>query len=340
MVRQTDYRYSHTVGFYTGVGRGRGFFNPVDMAISSRGTLYVVNRGSEKDDLTTKRVAMCTIDQEYLGDFSTGGTEPGEIMWPVAIAVDSEDRVYVSDEYLHRISIFDKDGNFVGLWGVNGSGYGQFDKPGGIVFDQDDNLLVVDSGNNRVQRYTKEGDCLGQWGSGGRGDGELNLPWGINLDHLGNVYIADWRNDRIQKFDADGKHLATLGTSGKGDGELNRPTGMGIDQDLNVIVADWGNERVQLLGPDGGFIAVYHGEAEVSKWAQEYLDANPVERDARLVSDMEPELDPQVIDPNYLSYQSGSIEKLLWGPMSVKIDGEGRVYILESLRHRIQIYRS
>ena len=339
MVRQTLYRYSHTVGFYTGVGRGRGFFNPVDMAISSQGTLYVVNRGSEIN-LSTKRVAMCTIDQEYLGDFSTGGTEPGEIMWPVAIAVDSEDCVYVSDEYLHRISIFDKDGNFVGLWGVEGNGYGQFDKPGGIVFDQDDNLLVVDSGNNRVQKYTKEGDCLGQWGSEGRADGELNLPWGINLDHLGNVYIADWRNDRIQKFDADGKHLATLGTAGKGDGELNRPTGMGIDQDLNLIVADWGNERVQLLGPDGRFIAVYHGEAEVSKWAQEYLDANPVERDARLVSDMEPELDPEVIAPNYLSFQAGSIEKLFWGPMSVKIDEEGRVYILESLRHRIQIYRS
>ena len=300
MVRQSHYRYSHTVGFFTGVGRGLGFFNPVDMAIGSEGTLYVLNRGSERN-LITKRVAICTLDQEYLDDFSTGGTEPGEIMWPVAIALDSEDYVYVSDEFLNRISIFDKDGNFVGLWGVEGNGYGQFEKPSGIVFDQDDNLLVVDSGNHRIQRYTKGGDCLGQWGSGGRGDGELNLPWGINLDRLGNVYVADWSNDRIQKFDADGRHLATLGTSGTGDGELKRPTGISIDQDLNLIVADWGNERVQLL---------------------------------------EPELDPDDLIPNYLNYQSGSIEKLFWGPMSVKTDEEGRVYILESLRHRIQIYRS
>ena len=129
------------------------------------------------------------------------------------------------------------------------------------------------------------------------------------------------------------------GAGDTGDGELKRPTGMGIDQDLNLIVADWANERVQLLGPDGRFIAVYHGEAEISKWAQEYLNANPVERDARLVSDMEPELDPNDLIPNYLNYHSESIEKLFMGPMSVKIDEEGRVYILESLRHRIQIYR-
>ena len=335
MVRQTQYRYTQTVGFYTGVGRGRGFFNPVDLAISREGTLYVLNRGTERDE-TDKRVTMCTLAEEYLGEFSTGGSEPGQ----VSIALDSEDNVYVSDEFLNRVTVFDKAGIFVGIWGIQGNGYGKFEKPGGIVFDQDDNLLVVDSGNNRVQKYTKAGECLAQWGGGGRGNGEFNLPWGINLDHLGNVYVADWRNDRIQKFDADGRHLATLGTSGTGDGELNRPSGVAVDKDLNVIVADWGNERVQLLGSDGRFIAEYRGEAEVSKWAQEYLDANPVERDARLVSDMEPELDPEVIIPDYLSYQSGSIEKLFWGPMSVKIDDEGRVHIVDSLRHRIQIYRS
>ena len=339
MVRQTQYRYTQTIGFFTAVGRGRGFYYPVDIAIGREGTLYVVNRGTERD-MDEKSVTMFNLAEEFLGNFGYGGTGAGEIMWPVGIALDSEDNVYVSDEHLNRISVFDKAGNFVNLWGVQGNGYGQFDNPAGIMFDHDDNLLVVDSGNSRIQRYTKTGKCLGQWGRSGHSDGEFNLPWGINVDHLGNVYVADWRNDRIQKFDADGNYLATMGTSGKGDGEFNRPSGVAVDKDLNVIVADWGNERVQLLGPDGRFIAVYQGEAEVSKWAQEYLDANPVERDARLVSDMEPEVDPEVIIPDYLSYEHGSIEKFFWGPMSVKIDDEGRVYILESIRHRLQIYSS
>ena len=337
MDRQPHYRHSQSIGFYTGVGRGRGFFNPVDVDISRQGTLYVLSRGSEREP-PTLRVTMCTLSEEFLGDFSTGGTDPGQMKWPVGIALDSEDNVYVSDEALNRISIFDSLGNFVGIWGVQGNGFGQFEKPSGIVFDPDDNLLVVDSENNRVQRYTKQGECLGQWGNGGRGDGEFNLPWGIDTDQLGNVYVADWRNDRVQKFDADGKHLDTWGSSGSAEGEFNRPTGVGVDKDGNAIVADWGNERVQLLGPDGRFIAEYRGEAILSQWAQEYLDANPVERDARLASDMEPELDPEGFIPGYSSYRSGSIEKLFWGPMSVKIDHEGRAYMVDSLRHRIEIY--
>ena len=338
MGKQPSYRHSQTVGFYTGVGRGRGFFNPVDVAIGQQGTLYVLSRGSEREPATL-RVTMCTLAEEFLGDFGTGGTEPGQMMWPVGIALDSEDNVYVSDEALNRISIFDKAGKYVGVWGEQGNDYGQFEKPSGIVFDQADNLLVVDSANNRIQKYSKKGDCLGQWGSAGQGDGEFNLPWGINTDHLGNVYVADWRNDRVQKFDADGQHLATWGTSGSGDGEFNRPTGVGVDRGGNVIVADWGNERVQFLGPDGQFIAEYRGEAAISQWAQEYLDANPVERDARLESNMEPELDPEGFIPDYMSYRSGSIEKLFWGPMSVKFDDEGRAYMVDSLRHRIEIYR-
>ena len=32
-------------------------------------------------------------------------------------------------------------------------------------------------------------------------------------------------------------------------------------------------------------------------------------------------------------------EKLFWGPIAVEVDYEGRVFIVESARHRIQVYR-
>ena len=336
MSGEPNYRYSQTVGFYTGTGAGRGFFNPVDVAIGRDGTLYVLSRGSSTIALESRRVGMCTLAEDYLGDFGSGGTEDGQFMWPVAIALDRDENVYVSDEALHRISIFDKKGKFLGKWGVQGNGYGQFEKPNGVVFDQDDNLLVVDSGNNRIQRYAKDGACLDVWGQPGRGDGQFNLPWGITTDQEGNVYTADWRNDRIQKFDAGGNHLATIGTSGRGDGELSRPAGVGVDNQGNIFVADWGNERVQLLGPDGRFIVKFRGEGVMSRWAQEYLEVNPEELEARQMSDMEPDLDSS--QPDFLRYQSASVEKLFWGPTSVKIDSEGGVYIVDSLRHRIQIY--
>ena len=334
---QAGYRYSHTIGFYAQIGRG--FNNPVDVALGRDGVLYVVNRAGADIAIRMpyKRVTRCTVHADYLGDISTGGTADGQIMWPVAIALDQEEHIYISDEALQRISIFNKQGDFLGKWGVPGRGPGEFDRPAGMTFDPDGHLLVVDSRNNRVQKYTRDGQFLGMWGRGGRGLGELHMPWGIATDQTGHVYVADWRNDRIQKFDTQGKPLASWGTSGQHDGEFHRPSGVTVDRDGNIFVADWGNERVQVLDPDGSWQATLRGEAGLSKWADSYFIANPDELEARQQANLEPPLELAPEDERRET--SASIEKLFWGPVSVKVDDQGRLYVVESCRHRIQVYR-
>jgi DNA-binding beta-propeller fold protein YncE len=333
---QQRYHYSHTIGLYAQIGRG--FNNPVDVAVSRDGVLYVLNRAGADTELRMiyKRVTICTVDEEYRGEFSSGGTGDGQIMWPVAIALDQDDHLYISDEALQRISLFDQQGHFLAQWGVHGHGEGEFDHPAGLAFDQDGHLLVVDSHNNRVQKYTRDGQFLGAWGRGGRGAGELNFPWGITVDQAGDVYIADWRNDRIQKFDAQGKYLTSWGTPGTGKGEFQRPAGVAVDQEGNIYVADWGNERVQVLGPDGSWLATLRGEAGMSKWAESYFVANPDELEERHKADLEPEL--ELAPEDQRREASASIEKLFWGPISVKVDAQGRLYVVESCRHRIQVY--
>ena len=337
MSTEVVYKYSHTVGGYT--QRGLGFNNPVDVALGTDGLLYVLNRAGPEQQprLHYKRVMVCTVDEEYLGDFSSGGTGDGEMMWPVAIAIDKGESIYISDEALHRISIFNKQGQFLGKWGVKGKGEGEFSRPAGIAFDAEGNLLVVDGLNNRVQRFTKEGRYLGGWGKIGGADGEFNMPWGVAVDQAGDIYVADWRNDRIQKFDADGQHRASWGAPGQGDGQFHRPSGVAVDQEGLIYVADWGNERVQVLGPDGTFRAKFRGESGLSKWTKEYYVSNRDELEEREKSNLEPELD---LAPNdILRDESASIEKLFWGPTSVKVDDLGRVYVVDTGRYRIQIYQ-
>jgi hypothetical protein len=108
---QQRYRYSHTIGFYAQIGRG--FNNPVDVAVRRDGVLYVLNRAGADTELRMiyKRVTICTVDEEYRGEFSSGGTGDGQIMWPVAIALDQDDNLYISDEALQRISILTSRGN-------------------------------------------------------------------------------------------------------------------------------------------------------------------------------------------------------------------------------------
>ncbi len=337
MTMTRTFDYSHTIGFYA--QNGRGFNNPVDVAIGPDEVLYVLNRAGSDTAVRMpyKRVTVCTVTEAYHGEFSHGGDGDGEIMWPAAIAIDRDEQIYISDEALHRISIFDKHGQFLHKWGIQGRGEGAFERPAGLAFDADGHLLVVDGLNHRVQRYTKDGRFLSQWGRGGSGAGEFNVPWGIAVDRGANIYVADWRNDRIQKFDAQGTFLASWGAPGTGEGEFHRPSSVAVDEEGLIYVTDWGNERVQVLGADGQFLALFRGEAGLSSWAEDYFISNQDELEERLRADLQPEV--ELLPSDEIREESASIEKLFWGPVAVKVDAQGRIYIVESCRHRIQVYQ-
>ncbi len=332
-----DYLYSHTIGFLS--VSGRGFNNPVDLAVGDGGVLYVLNRaGSDvAERMVSKRITICTINEDYFGDFSRGGTSEGQMMWPCAIAMSDENLLFVSDEALHRISIFDADGGFVDSWGVQGKREGEFNRPAGIAFESDGNILVADGLNNRIQRFTADGRYLHGWGKSGTGSGEFMIPWGIAVDAEGNIFAADWRNDRVQKFDPDGRHLATFGAHGNGDAQMYRPSGVTLDNQGNMYIADWGNHRVQILDPEGRLLSAFRGNAGMSKWSEDYFKANPDELEERHRANLEPDLDPLTIYDT--RDESASIEKYFWGPTAVRLDGEGRMYVVDSCRHRIQVYQ-
>ena len=187
MTTTTAFRYSHTIGFLA--TRDRGFINPVDMAKDSSGLLYVINRGGPEVGINIpyKRVTISTVDEEYLGEFGTDGFEDGDFWWPSSLAIDSKDQVYVADEALQRISVFNKQGDFLGKWGTKGTGDGQINRPSAIVFDPEDNLYLTDSLNHRVQKFTPDGQFLAKFGEAGTGPGQFNMPWGIALDRDGYV---------------------------------------------------------------------------------------------------------------------------------------------------------
>jgi DNA-binding beta-propeller fold protein YncE len=327
-------KYSHTIGLST--MEGRGFYYPTDTAIGPDGRLYVVSRSLDGDTRGV-RVTVCDVDSEYYGTFGAYGEEPGQMIWPTSIVIDSKGRAYVACEYTNRITIFDApSGKYLDRWGAQGSGRGELDGPSGLACDADDNIYVVDHLNSRVQKFTGEGRFLLAFGSEGDGEGEFNLPWGIAVGPDGNVYVADWRNDRVQQFSPDGKFIASYGVSGQGDGEFRRPASVAVDDEGFIYVADWGNERVQVLDPDGSFLLKLRGEATHSRWAEDFLRVNVEEAEARAKADLEPKIEYFVDDPHE---ESSHIEKYFWAPTSVKLDAHNRLYVTESNRHRIQIYQ-
>ncbi len=327
--------YIKTIGLTTNQS-GRGFTNPYDCAFTADGQILTLNR-CDTVRAALVRIGVMSWDEDYLGEFSRGyGRGDGQWILPVAMALDGKGVVYVTDEQQHRITALDTEGNFIRQWGEKGGGAGQLNGPAGLSIGADETLYVVEQGNNRVQRFTTTGESLGVWGEAGSGPGQFNMPWGVGLDTDGNVYVADWRNDRIQKFTWEGQFLAAYGSSGNGDGQLSRPSAVCVDSAGYIYVADWGNERVQIFDPDGGFVQSLRGQATLSMWAQDYMSVNPDERNTREISDLVPEL-PAHLDTPYLI--SSQTEPYFWGPVSVRLDAEERLFVVESNRHRIQVYR-
>lgn len=297
------------------LGMRRVTSNPVDLALGKEGRIYVLSRS----ELATE-IRRINWDDENLGTIGGAGTEDGKFRWPVCVVVDEDEHLYVSDEALNRITIFDKEGAFLRKWGEAGSGDGQFNRPAGMAFNPEGHLYVVDSLNHRVQLFTRDGKFLCAWGTQGSAPGDLNLPMGIAADAEGDVFVADWGNHRIQKFSAVGELQLVIGSEGRERGQFMRPTGVAVDRHGDIYVADWGNNRVQLFNPEGQYVDQFLGDATLSKMARTYVRANPRPLRLREMACLEP-------------------QKRFHGPVAIQVDDAFRMYVADCGPHRIQVYQ-
>ena len=90
---------------------------------------------------------------QLLRKFGCHGKEEGELSWPVGVAVDSKDMVFVIESGNYHISVFTSEGRFVKSFGQPGSRPGEFDRPRYLVVDDCGVLCVCDSSNNRIQIF-------------------------------------------------------------------------------------------------------------------------------------------------------------------------------------------
>lgn len=316
-------RYSHAIGLLS--QSGRGFNNPVDVAAAGGGRLYVLSRSNMAHaEMGFLRVSICTIDEEYISQFTTYGHDDGQLIWPTAIAVDrTSGRVYVSDERRHDVQVFDHDGVFIRKFGEPGHGTGQINRPAGVAVDREGNILVTDALNNRVQTWSSSGELLATWGSAGSGPGQFNLPWGIEEDGQGRVYVVDWRNSRVQQFSSDGSYLMSFGGPGSDAGSLDRPAGVSVDSVGNVYVSDFGRDRVQVYRADGSHLTTLLGDGTMTTWALGQVQADP--EMSRLRAEFAEDVAAQ--------------ERVFEGPIGVEVDEQDRIIIADCCKHRLQVYQ-
>lgn len=144
-------------GQFDGIGEnGSRFGGPHFIARDSIGRLYTTE-GFQG------RVQRFMADGQWQSQWGDKGDQPGGFgdyqfgslpigVGPIGIAIDPQDRVYVSS-LNDRVQIFDTEGDyFLGITGTGEEGDSLL-HPHGMAFDQAGHLYICDAGNQRILKF-------------------------------------------------------------------------------------------------------------------------------------------------------------------------------------------
>jgi streptogramin lyase len=156
------------------------FGRPTDIAWDSAGNTYV------SDGYGNTRVVKFNAAGQYESAFGTAGDGPGQFRVVHSIAIDSRDRLYVSDRENNRIQIFDTTGRLLRMWTHLGATQGIFITPR-------DEMWVITHRNNteNITYDTLAGQLMKIDLETGKVLGSMESPGHqLTATPAGEVYVA------------------------------------------------------------------------------------------------------------------------------------------------------
>jgi sugar lactone lactonase YvrE len=306
----------------------------------------------------TNRELKVTFEREW----GKQGSAPGDFHFPIGIAINDRDEIFVADHYNDRVQKFDRNGRLLAVIPV-------LFNPGGIAVADSGEIYLThfpasrfhpEKTPDRVSVYSPEGVFLREWGRTGKGDGELDFSGGLAVTK-DEVYVADQTNRRVQVFERSGRFLRKWGEYGAGlaqfggtsnpKSRVGGPQFVAIDRDRNVYTTEASPPRVQKFSPTGRFLLSWgdpqdqrggFGRAATGTGLQGPI-AICIDRVGRIwVSAAGGRV--QCFSPGgrllaSIGEQQGSEPGMFIAPHGVATDSRGDLYVVDAFNHRIQKYR-
>ena len=259
---------------------------PNSVAVDSRGNVYI----AESSGYVRKITPEGTI-HNYAGNGTLsvvdGGPATATGIWPIGMAVDKYDNLFVADVY-YRIRKIDTFGIITTIAGNGISGDSGDGGPATtakirgsdyVAVDTSGNVYITDAIDQCVRKIDISGTITriaGTGIAGYSGDGghataaQFYIPHSISTDFIGNIYIVDDSNFCIRKIDATGivSTFAGTGIAGfSGDGgsatsaQVNEMDGIMNDQQGTLYICDdRGNNRIRKVSPSGIITTILGGD--------------------------------------------------------------------------------
>ncbi len=218
--------------------KGEGFLNPLYVAVSPKGDVYVTDRSAAA-------IQVYSSTGKYITRFTPKTDQPDFSWSPLSVAFDKKGLMYVGDakKDQHRVLVFDTNGQLKLQFGKEGTGSGEFEFINGLAILGNGDIYVADSNNSRVQVFTKDGKFKSSIGKDGKN--VLGHPVALGFDDKGQLNISDTFGHCVMVYNTAGKFLFKYGAYGNGDGQFMFPMGLATYKNT-VYVVDREGKRIEV----------------------------------------------------------------------------------------------
>ncbi|MGA2131504.1 MAG: 6-bladed beta-propeller [Bryobacteraceae bacterium] len=238
---------------FAGEPEYRSLVRPYGVAADSRGRIIVTDPGSYG-------VHIFDFAQRKYKFLSHAAGE-NALRAPQCVAVDRQDRIYVTDSDAGKIFVFLGDGKLQRVIGELKGGEGIFKRPTGIAVDSEaQRIYVSDSWRNKIFVLDMQGSVVETIGKSGRGPGEFNMPTELRLDGP-DLVVVDSMNFRVQVLDRSGAFRYELKSDGGAD--IFRPKGVAVDSEGHVYLADAFHNIVQVFDREDRLLYYFGKDAGI-----------------------------------------------------------------------------
>jgi DNA-binding beta-propeller fold protein YncE len=268
-------------------------------------------------------------------------TFPFQLIGPYGIAIDSKGLVYVADQKVGAVFIFNTETRDTQM--IRNGYEAHFGWINGLAIDDSDRLFVSDGKMHRVLVFNPKHQVENQITEG------LVDPVGLAIDNENRfLYVVDTQQDQVIVYDADTlKLLRRIGTGGKNHylttpGDFGAPQGVAVDKDGDVYVTDTMNNRVEIFDADGKFISLFgkHGDGP-GYFARPKGIAVDCDGHIWVADQMEDRLQVFDREGQLLTYlgEHGEYPGQFKALVGVAIDKQNRVFTTEQYPGRLQMFR-
>ncbi|RJQ46476.1 MAG: 6-bladed beta-propeller [Nitrospiraceae bacterium] len=290
-----------------------------------------VNSISQPEDLNIRD----TLSAKLLNFFR--GTMKASIVKPYGIVTDPAGRIYVVDNFLKLVHVFDTVNNDYYVFPRKET---KFVSPIDIAIDRRGNIYVSDSKVASVKVFADQGRTfVTEFGSE-----ILSRPTGLAVnDSTGELLVIDTTNSEILRYDLNTyKFMGKIGREGNAPGTFHYPTNMFVAKNGNILVTDSLNFRIQIFSPDGIFLKAFGKPGDSPGYfARPRGVAADSDGNIYIVDAMFDNIQIFNSEGDLLMDfgRSGSGYGEFWLPSGIFIDRNDRIYISDSFNKRIQVFQ-